>query len=271
MGELAPGLGQNLWVTAAVLLAMRAVVVVAEHQACATPASSTFSGDRRSASSRWSVTRSPTDHGVEPRRTLVTVLTVAWAARLGIYLYWRNVGKGEDPRYTAAYRKRFPTEPALAHADQGVPAAGLSRVADLDAGPARAISGAAARARPRGDSSAWRCGRSAFCSRRSPTGSSRASRAIRRIAAACSITACGATAGTRTTSATPACGGGCGSSRAITWSAWPRCSAPILMTHFLLNVTGKKLLEKRMSRARPEYAAYVARTPGFFPWFPRRS
>ena len=45
--------------------------------------------------------------------------------------------------------------------------------------------------------------------------------------------------------------------------------APILMTHFLLNVTGKKLLEKRMSSARPEYAAYIARTPGFFPWFPR--
>ena len=47
--------------------------------------------------------------------------------------------------------------------------------------------------------------------------------------------------------------------------------SPVLMTHFLLNVTGKKLLEKRMSRARPEYADYVARTPGFFPWFPRRS
>ena len=34
-------------------------------------------------------------HGVEMRRTLVTVFTVAWAARIGIYLYWRNVGKGE--------------------------------------------------------------------------------------------------------------------------------------------------------------------------------
>ena len=46
--------------------------------------------------------------------------------------------------------------------------------------------------------------------------------------------------------------------------------SPLLMTHFLLNVTGKKLLEKRMGRARPEYADYVARTPGFFPWFPKR-
>jgi steroid 5-alpha reductase family enzyme len=47
--------------------------------------------------------------------------------------------------------------------------------------------------------------------------------------------------------------------------------SPLLMTHFLLNVTGKKLLEKRMGRARPGYAEYVARTPGFFPWFPRKS
>jgi steroid 5-alpha reductase family enzyme len=43
------------------------------------------------------------------------------------------------------------------------------------------------------------------------------------------------------------------------------------MTHLLQNETGNKLLEKRMSRARPEYAAYIQRTPGFFPWFPRGS
>ena len=84
------------------------------------------------------------EHGVEVRRTLITVLTVLWAARLGIYLYWRNHGKGEDPRYTAAYRNRFP-QPALAHADQGIPAAGNPRLADLDPGPARAVSRAAAR------------------------------------------------------------------------------------------------------------------------------
>ena len=52
---------------------------------------------------------------------------------------------------------------------------------------------------------------------------------------------------------------------------WLALGAPALMLYFLLNVTGKKLLEKRMTRARPDYAAYVARTPGFFPWFPRGS
>jgi steroid 5-alpha reductase family enzyme len=45
--------------------------------------------------------------GVGARRLLVTVLTVAWSARLGIYLWLRNHGKGEDPRYTAAFRDRI--------------------------------------------------------------------------------------------------------------------------------------------------------------------
>jgi steroid 5-alpha reductase family enzyme len=41
------------------------------------------------------------------------------------------------------------------------------------------------------------------------------------------------------------------------------------MTHFLLNVTGKRLLERRLTRSRPEYADYVARTSGFIPWPPK--
>ena len=45
--------------------------------------------------------------------------------------------------------------------------------------------------------------------------------------------------------------------------------APLRMTHNLLNRTGKKLLEKKMSRERPEYAAYINKTSGFFPWPPR--
>jgi steroid 5-alpha reductase family enzyme len=45
--------------------------------------------------------------------------------------------------------------------------------------------------------------------------------------------------------------------------------SPLLMNYFLLNVTGKKLLEKKMSRQRPGYADYIARTSGFFPWPPK--
>lgn len=43
--------------------------------------------------------------GAEPRRLLIAVLAVIWAARLGGYLLWRNWGR-EDPRY-ARFRKHL--------------------------------------------------------------------------------------------------------------------------------------------------------------------
>ena len=48
-------------------------------------------------------------------------------------------------------------------------------------------------------------------------------------------------------------------------------ASPMLMTYFLINVTGKALLEKGMRRTRgAAYDDYVARTSGFFPRPPRR-
>jgi steroid 5-alpha reductase family enzyme len=44
---------------------------------------------------------------------------------------------------------------------------------------------------------------------------------------------------------------------------------PAVMTYFLLNVSGKALLERRMRKTRPGYDDYVARTSGFFPRPPR--
>jgi steroid 5-alpha reductase family enzyme len=38
-------------------------------------------------------------HGAAPRRTLLLVLVALWGARLGSYLAWRNLGRGEDFRY----------------------------------------------------------------------------------------------------------------------------------------------------------------------------
>lgn len=209
-------------------------------------------------------------HGVESRRTLVTLLTVAWAVRLGVYLYWRNHGKGEDPRYTAAYRNRYPGNlhwhtltkvfllqgflvwlisapvqlaqylvmpaqlgfPAYVGAALWIIGFGFEAIADWQL--ARFKSNPAHRGRVL-DTGLWRY-----------------SRHPNYFGNAC-----------------------------LWWGLWLiACDhpaglvavfSPVLMTHFLLNVTGKRLLEKRMSRARPEYADYVARTPGFFPWFPRRS
>jgi steroid 5-alpha reductase family enzyme len=46
-------------------------------------------------------------------------------------------------------------------------------------------------------------------------------------------------------------------------------ASPLVMTHFLRNVTGAKLLERTMS-TRPGWDAYAARVPLFFPRPPRR-
>jgi steroid 5-alpha reductase family enzyme len=45
---------------------------------------------------------------------------------------------------------------------------------------------------------------------------------------------------------------------------------PILLTFLLTRWSGVPTVEGRMRRKRPEYEAYVARTSGFIPWFPRK-
>jgi steroid 5-alpha reductase family enzyme len=45
-----------------------------------------------------------TDDGSAARRGLITALVGLWGLRLAGYLFWRNVGRGEDPRYQAMRR-----------------------------------------------------------------------------------------------------------------------------------------------------------------------
>ncbi|MDN5765374.1 MAG: DUF1295 domain-containing protein [Humibacillus sp.] len=55
-------------------------------------------------------------------------------------------------------------------------------------------------------------------------------------------------------------------------SAWPgvlTVLSPVAMVANLYAGTGKKLLEKDIGDRRPEYADYVRRTSGFFPWAPK--
>ena len=54
------------------------------------------------------------------------------------------------------------------------------------------------------------------------------------------------------------------------WAWWTLLS-PLLMTWFLAAKTGKPLMEKQLSRSRPGYADYVARTSGFVPLPPKRN
>ena len=52
---------------------------------------------------------------------------------------------------------------------------------------------------------------------------------------------------------------------------WLAVAAPLLMLHFLLNVTGVKATEEQALRSKGErYRAYQARTSAFVPWIPRK-
>lgn len=51
------------------------------------------------------------------------------------------------------------------------------------------------------------------------------------------------------------------------WWVW---LGPAAMTFLLLRVSGVTLLESGLQARKPAYAAYVARTSAFVPWFPRK-
>lgn len=207
--------------------------------------------------------------GIPERRALVTVLTVAWGLRLGVHLLVRNHGKPEDARYTAAFRDRYPRHlhmhtlvkvfllqgaliwlismpVQLAAFLRDPPTLGSAAIA----GSALWLVGFLFEA-----ISDWQLARfkadPANRGRIMDRGLWRYTRHPNYFGNAClwwglALIACDSPAGILT------------------------LYAPLLMTYFLVNVTGKRLLEARMSQAHPDYAAYVRRTSGFFPWPPRR-
>jgi steroid 5-alpha reductase family enzyme len=54
-------------------------------------------------------------------------------------------------------------------------------------------------------------------------------------------------------------------------AGWASIIGPVFLSFTLTKWSGKPLLERGMKKTRPEYAAYVARTSGFFPWPPKGS
>ncbi len=56
---------------------------------------------------------------------------------------------------------------------------------------------------------------------------------------------------------------------ASTPGGWLTVLSPALMTLLLMRVSGVTLLEDGLKASKPGYRAYMARTPAFFPWFPR--
>ena len=55
----------------------------------------------------------------------------------------------------------------------------------------------------------------------------------------------------------------------VPWG-WTTVFAPVLMTTLLLRVSGVALLERTITKRRPEYADYAETTSAFLPWFPKR-
>lgn len=53
------------------------------------------------------------------------------------------------------------------------------------------------------------------------------------------------------------------------YGAWS-LPGPILLTFLLTRWSGVPTVEGRLRRTRPAYEAYVARTSGFVPWFPKK-
>lgn len=51
---------------------------------------------------------------------------------------------------------------------------------------------------------------------------------------------------------------------------WWTVFSPMLMTFLLVKVSGVAMLERSLTKTKPEYEAYARRTNAFLPWFPKR-
>lgn len=52
--------------------------------------------------------------------------------------------------------------------------------------------------------------------------------------------------------------------------AWWTVFSPLLMTFLLMKVSGVAMLERTLTKTKPGYEEYIARTSEFFPWLPKK-
>lgn len=204
--------------------------------------------------------------GTSARKWLLAILTTIWAARLGLYLLWRKRGHGEDPRYTrmiehlgAAKRHRITLTRVFLLQGVVMWAVALPVMAGqvwreplgvfAYLGAAIWLIGFVFEAV--GD---WQMARfkadPANKGKVMDRGLWRYTRHPNYFGDACIwvglwLIACDHPPG------------------------FVLIVSPALMTYFLVAVTGKALLERRLTRKNPDYAAYIARTSGFFPLPPK--
>ncbi len=208
--------------------------------------------------------------GASPRDILLAALVSLWAARLALHLAQRNLGHGEDYRYRKM-REKQGSDAAFArwslvrvYGLQGVIAWFVSLPAQAgQLGPDRplgalAIAGAAAFAvglafEAIGD---WQLKRF----KADPANKGK-------------LMTKGLWAWTRH----PNYFGDAAVWTGLTLIAlespygWATVLSPAVMTFFLVNVSGKALLERAMEKKYPEYAAYKQSTSGFLPLPPKRA
>ena len=199
-----------------------------------------------------------------PRAAWVLALAAAWAARLSLYITWRNWGEPEDRRYRAIRERNQPgfalKSLYLVFGLQAVlawivaaPLAGAAQSAAplgwLDAaGAGLAVFGIAFEAIADWQVARWRARRE-LPGGVLDQGLWRYSRHPNYFGEFCVWWGFGLIA--------------------LSAGAWWALVSPALMTLLLFRVSGVALLEKDLSVRKPGYAAYMRRTNAFFPG-PRR-
>ncbi|GII58368.1 membrane protein [Planotetraspora thailandica] len=209
-----------------------------------------------------------TGHGLDARRVLVLVLTAVWGLRLAVHLHTRNRGKGEDPRYAALMRRN--TGPAVPYVIKTIywPQGAVMWIVSLP------VQVAMYETAPLGivtwlGVAVWLVGL-LF----ETVGDLQLSRFKADPANRGKVMDRGLWAWTRHPNyfGDATVWWGLFLVACAHWAALLTVVSPVLMTHMLVNRSGKALLERRMARSRgPEYAGYLARTSGFLPRPPRRS
>jgi len=206
--------------------------------------------------------------GLPWRRLLVTGLTVAWGVRLAGYLLWRNAGHGEDARYQAMRRRQGERFWLVSLYQVFGLQAALMWIVSLPVQVAQL--GSAGDHLTRLDAAGallWALG---------VTVESAGDLQLARFKADPANRGKVLDAGLwRYTRHPNYFGDAC-----VWWGLYLIALAtphggwtiigPVLMTVFLVRVSGVALLERKLTRTRPDYAAYIQRTSAFVPWFPKR-
>ncbi|MFH8259269.1 DUF1295 domain-containing protein [Streptomyces roseolus] len=206
-------------------------------------------------------------HGDDGRRLLAAAATVVWGLRLAVHIAHRSRGHGEDPRYTALLDKAPGNRTLYALRTVYLGQAALVWLISLPV-QAASYSSAPLDALAYGGLALWAAGL-VF----EAVGDQQLARFKQDPANRGRIMDKGLWAWTRH----PNYFGD-----SLVWwglylfacTAWQPALAvlvsPVVMTLLLTVGSGKRLLEKHMAH-RPGYAAYTARTSGFFPLPPRRT